>query len=466
MMGLVVAMTQHERERYNEIDNFWSKIRYAIDKGLFLFTSWGQANCCATDADGICDHTGDYVGYDEVWTYGTERIDCTDFCSYDKCAIDSWGDKICLGGKCPQPTYSDYNDYIGEENGVGAYFRGDEINMWYFSEIYCCPQSCPIEPEEHDTKAYDCDDGEWDYKGRYDYDEYCSYAGSGNDYKCWCADEDDNFYIDLHGGVHCRSSPKDSWCVEFEEHSYFLCYNNDLWWFDNSKYNRRNDKYEECEYGCIDDAEVCKSAPNGNGIEKDCEELGGKCYIAVCPSNKESIGDKGCGILSTCCVEKNGNGLPEEKETITWTEYYSIDSETLVSKNIFCDTDSQCPAKKGYDVTCSSESKIEERIQGFYKGECDKVGGLVGKLSRLITKWGVGIDICEYVGQAGGFLSSVFKGDGICMAESTTWYGKLWEKALKTVGGFGLPAQYVVIITILFLITLLALLIKFIPIRR
>ena len=49
---------------------------------------------------------------------------------------------------------------------------------------------------------------------------------------------------------------------------------------------------------------------------------------------------------------------------------------------------------------------------------------------------------------------------GICIAESATWYGKLWDGALNMVGGFGLPYQYVLIITIMLLIILVGMIIK------
>ncbi|GAI83444.1 unnamed protein product, partial [marine sediment metagenome] len=112
LVGSVVAMTTHETETYNQIDNFISKIRYAIAKGWFLFTSWGQANCCSENPD------------DTKWTYGNEKVDCDDGgCSFDKCAIDSWAERICLGGSCSHPSSPSQNNYEGEENGIGAYFK-------------------------------------------------------------------------------------------------------------------------------------------------------------------------------------------------------------------------------------------------------------------------------------------------------------------------------------------------------
>ena len=263
---MVSAMTFYEQEIYNKIDNFFVKLKYAIEKGLFLFTSWGQANCCSVYPD------------DDFWLEAGDRIDCDDFCSYDKCAFDIWYDStIYLGGARGPPSRVDWDNWLGEEHGEGESFRDDDF-PWYWVEVYCCPKSCDVE-EEHSTRAYVCENYEWDYKGRYDYDENCRHDASGEDL-CWCADEDDRFYVDESGGVHCRSSPRSSWCTSYTEHDSYTCYNNDIYWYDSN--NQRSDKKEDCgSLGCVTGGEACRSEPECKTKNQACIPGLGQCCTGL-----------------------------------------------------------------------------------------------------------------------------------------------------------------------------------------
>lgn len=307
LIGSVSAMTPHQEENYNKIDFFFSKLKYAFNKGIFLFTSWGQSNSCSINPD------------DEVWTYGTERIDCTDFCSYDKCAIDSWIEPICLGGTCSQPSSATQNNYVGEENGDGAYFSGDISNAWYFSEVYCCPSDFE-EPSDHETDAYECHDGDWDSIGNYALDDYCSEAGSGNNNQCWCSDEGDNFYIDESGGVHCRSSPSSSWC---SEEILTTCW---------QRIGEGCSSYqaEDCT-GDFTSQQACEDKIGG----ETCDSNNGVCRLTFDSNTETDLGKLDCGFLKTCIVDKDdgddengvdGDEIPEgeeptckEKEEIFYT---------------------------------------------------------------------------------------------------------------------------------------------------
>ena len=270
-ISFVSAMTEHETEIYNKM-GFFSKIKYAIEKGFFLFTSWGQANCCSVDPD------------KEKWIGKGDRIDCDDYCSYDKCAIDIWYDNtICLIGQsgcgsdgCRTKSPSgdpDWNKWLKEESGEGEYFRGSSY-CWYYVEVYCCPKDGCV-TDDHSTRAYVCENGVFDYKSRYDKDEYCKWDTSGVGL-CWCADEDDRFYVDESGAVHCRGSPRSSWCTACTSHASKKCYSNDVYWYDSC--GKRQEKKQECGTpGCL--GQECKSAT-------DCTQGQFKCVGSGTTSNE------------------------------------------------------------------------------------------------------------------------------------------------------------------------------------
>ena len=67
-----------------------------------------------------------------------------------------------------------------------------------------------------------------------------------------------------------------------------------------------------------------------------------------------------------------------------------------------------------------------------------------------------------YFSDVASLFQKVYNGQdlGICIAESTTWYGKIWEGTLKTIGGLGIPAHYVLIVTIILILFLLSMIPK------
>ncbi len=598
------AMTAHQREIYDQMD-FINKIKYALQKGLFIFTTWGQVNYCATDETGYNDETGDYVGFDEKWSYGNEKVDCDDSdCGYDRCAIDSWAEKICLGGQCSRPSSPTYNDYVGEENGDGAEFRGYGSNEWYYSEIYCCPKDVPGALPDHDTKVYVCEDNEWDYKGRYDLNENCNWEDGPEG--CWCVDEDDDYYVDENGGFHCREDDYSkvvdgTWCpngngngncpsnpnvniplglsdctyqggdffttselpktiitssTEQKEYMvYKRCKDSSEKWISsttidtglidkgNSKTfssyaesvniyirNYQCDEEQICGFigsSCTKDSDCCDyelleiscenskctwddvgASCSGQGgtilaedwvcdgeiVEHDnppficcvgashyvvpvgnCEQQSGQTecrnegWIKNCKGRWEDIGQFDCDNYWSCCKlggdgngDGNGNGGHEGVLTMTWTEFYSTSNEDISFFGVFadsplCSSDSECPSLEGYNVKCDKSSSVKKRIWGGRKEFCEDLGpgGLTGLVVRILNLV-AGKSFCDTVIGTWESIDKAFVGEpGMCMASSTTWYGKLWEGTLKTVGGFGLPAQYVVIITIMLLITII-----------
>jgi len=209
LSGVSAAMTSHEQDIYNSITNPFTKLIYAFQKGFFFFTSWGQENGCSENPD-----WDGWIKGSASWSSLPSSVSCSKV-GAEKCAIDIWYDNIIYASKSGGPPSSvNWNNWLKEVHGTGVSFSGSSY-PYYYVEVYSCPVT-PPPVEEHSTKAYTCQAGTWDYKGRYDNNEYCSYDTSGEK-RCWCSDEDDNFYVDSSGGVHCRESTYSSvnngaWC--------------------------------------------------------------------------------------------------------------------------------------------------------------------------------------------------------------------------------------------------------------
>lgn len=153
----------------------------------------------------------------------------------------------------------------------------------------------------------------------------------------------------------------------------------------------------------------------------------------------------------------------------TWTEYYSKSDLDLIEEGVVCTSDSDCSAKQDYKVSCKKNKGIEKRIWEGHKKQCNTFasnwvfsGGLFGGLIHGITN--ILVDPCGRFSSLTSFISKVYSGTdpGVCIAESTTWYGGLWEGTLNTVGGMGIPAKYVLVSTILILMILVSMLWRFV----
>lgn len=248
---LITSVSAMSPESYSNL-NFIEKLKYDFSSGGFfgLFTTWGQANDCS-----------EYPDEEKILEYG-DRVDCDDAdCDYDKCAIDIWFDEVIyLGGN---PPYDENNVletggadrlvWYDEEGGEGESFTVPSGPDYWYVEIYCCPEDSDVDTS-HSTTAYRCESGSWNYKGTYDSDEYCSYDPSGVDL-CWCSDDNDNFYIDESGYVHCRQNPDSSWCSSCVSHDSYKCYSGDIYWYDSC--GDIEDFKESCSEGCATGASSC-----------------------------------------------------------------------------------------------------------------------------------------------------------------------------------------------------------------
>ena len=144
-----------------------------------------------------------------------------------------------------------------------------------------------------------------------------------------------------------------------------------------------------------------------------------------------------------------------------------MNDEDFAKKNYQCKQTSECPTKKGYSVSCVEDDTMLERKHDALVDACDEDAGWLDEIGNVLVKifpvFPVFSDgICEAVAKGIESFKALFGSGtkGFCIAESETWYGKLWEGTLKTVGGMGLPEQYVMIITVMFLITLIGIIIR------
>lgn len=267
-ISMASAMSEYEQDIYNQMTNIFAKIKYAITKGFLLFTSWGEINGCST----YPDWEGWIRGSMSKPTSLPNSISCSKVSS-TKCAIDIWYDNTAyLGGAVGPPSKVNWDNWLKEVT-TGSF--SSTSRPYYYVEIYKCPTTPPV-TDDWETKVYKCENGNWINKGSYGKTESCSYDPSGSK-RCWCNDEDENFYIDKSGNIHCQSSSysnvKDgTWCPAYNAHATKICSDNDVYWVDSN--NNVADKSQECgTAGCLGNA--CRSSPEPEPVSCTTrEELG------------------------------------------------------------------------------------------------------------------------------------------------------------------------------------------------
>ena len=312
----------------------------------------------------------------------------------NKCAIDIWYDNtIYLGGATGPPDNINWNNWLKEIHGIGVSFTGTTY-PWYYVQIYSCPDSVP-EPSVHSTRTYVCDNGDWDSKSNYDIDEYCPWDTSGEGL-CWCADESDDFYVDEAGAVHCRDSPRDSWCSAYIAHSYKQCVAGDvgvgLYWYDNR--NIRNDLIESCSSD-----EKCTL----DGCVKEGVTIGCKLYLfeRACELDNNCMWEE-VGLFNKCVAKTDGNGVNgngigdgELRKELNISEV--IDTPIITLIDSLCTGDIQCEPKskcslinslisKGYMKQVQSDNLREEACD-FKSGDLlNDIGGNYRNACGLLEK--------------------------------------------------------------------------------
>ena len=413
VVGIISFVSAMSPESYNKL-SFFDKLKYGIQSGsLFgLFTTWGQANGCSEQPD------------KDTYLWPGDRIDCDDYCGYDKCAIDVWYDNINYLYKPTSPNWNNLK-YYTEKSGEGAYFKAPSTHQIWVVEVYCCPKVVP-DTDDHSTKAYVCEKGSWDYKSRYDKDEYCRWDTSGVDL-CWCSDEEDRFYVDESDGVHCRSTYRSSWCTSCTSHASKKCYSNDIYYYDSC--GKRETKYKDCgtpgcttgssscktsstectsgQYKCTGSATVSKCVNGKWQVSFDCMYIFGYgCVVGTVSSNSDSL----CILTGVC----DGDGNCDSGETVSNcpSDCCALGDTTCSGKDYHvCEggewtNKGKVNGKCGYtDSTglgtwnyCSSTNKCGEG-----EGDCDWIGTDKQCQSGLIcvqnvgAKYGFssGTDVCE-----------------------------------------------------------------------
>lgn len=195
-----------------------------------------------------------------------------------------------------------------------------------------------------------------------------------------------------------------------------------------------------------------KTCSGGQCISGGCADVGQDCVSTSCCSRLT------CDSNKICTGGGGGN-----RGVMTWSKFYSVSNDEFKSVDYSCRQTSDCSLKDGYTVTCKIDDTITKSIFEAARADCDKALGWWDDIINFCLHWGsLGIIpkelICGtiYADAYTGF-KGLFVGNGMCMAESTTWYGQIWESALKTIGSFGIPRQYVLMASffILFLVGIL-----------
>jgi hypothetical protein len=227
---------------------------------------------------------------------------------------------------------------------------------------------------------------------------------------------------------------------------------------------------KKCKYGnavcdgigatCSLDSTCCSGKCGGGvlGIGKTCQTPS-----TTCTSTQELC--NGVCVAKGTCNTPSGNA-----KTITLQEYYSISDDDFMKYANGCKTVSGCSALEGYTVECVTDgsfySQIQKRIFNSYYTECTTQTPNAVKLLLWLGNFGsLGIlpnsdTLCKNIASGRGSVTTWWSntfgsGSGVCVAKSNSWYGKVWESLLTMVGGFGLPAQYVMIGAVVLLLALL-----------
>lgn len=217
-----------------------------------------------------------------------------------------------------------------------------------------------------------------------------------------------------------------------------------------------------CQVPCQGGGSTCKTTGEScTSITQCCSGFSctsGTCQISssVLKNNGESctqnVECKSSFCLGGVCATYNP-GSSSKKTSLTYTQLYSLsDAQSLLDNNI-CTDDSQCLAKEGYNVSCKKQSSSFNSnliITQARTSWCAVPGGIIGwtlDIGELIIS---GSNFCTGVTNQVAWIKSLFPSSnpGICIAESNTWYGSIWDKYLNIIAGFGMKYNYVLLVAI------------------
>jgi hypothetical protein len=177
-----------------------------------------------------------------------------------------------------------------------------------------------------------------------------------------------------------------------------------------------------------------------------CEDAG------LCPIGQRHCSD---GVCRAECDDSTG-----DKESLTYLELFSKTPVQIIGS--VCFSNSSCKSKEGYNVSCNSGEVIVKRAKEMIADSCDETTRaltlnfpIVAGLTSKIVCSGISKPITNTL------VDSLFSLNmGVCVAESTTWYGKLFDSGLLMVYGMGIPAKWVLLSLIGGLLLILVLVFK------
>lgn len=457
---------------------WWGSFTHSLDK-YGLFTAEGQSRQCSINADKVINPAPAgtvytkaqlmaYCGskpsflvdvYTTGWSYLAEyRAE-----SFDTLRINTAGDRILEIYCCPyKPCSSSADCSVAPASNYGS-----TCNTNYGS----CYGTAPT----HTTKVYKCVSGSWVY-------QYAVSSGSS----FFCATSGQNNYMNSETSGGCYSSPPAGWCTSCVPSS--ACASNTCigqTCSDGCGGNVQGTK--TCSTQCASQGQSCgysSSAPTCcSGLM--CQNFG--CYA---PSNEctsgqtqactiaNGQGTKTCGSTgawAACLVTSCNSGYTSQNnecvipsssdaETLTWSKYYSMSDEDFAEGNYYCNADSQCPTKEGYTIKCLDNEGISKRVYNYYNDKCDETLGWWDDIFELALRLGtLNLAKPDFCGSYADFKDKLStNNDGVCVAESNSWYGGLWEEGLNVVASVGVPSSYVFLATILILLMLFYLIITMI----
>jgi hypothetical protein len=210
-------------------------------------------------------------------------------------------------------------------------------------------------------------------------------------------------------------------------------------------------------------------ADSGSGLQT-CAQQGGVSVNSMDECNPGTMVD--ASNTPFCCVRGddggngdgdgngNGNGNGGVGKTLTYTEFYSLSDTDFLDKALVCNSDSSCPAIGGSTSKCLKTTETSKAIYNSYKSQCASFNfGIITGFPNLISRIITGDTTCGLATRLTLAIKNLAVGEpGLCVAESNSSFGKVWDQTLKMVAGLGLPRNYVMITTIIVIALLLFLL--------
>lgn len=161
--------------------------------------------------------------------------------------------------------------------------------------------------------------------------------------------------------------------------------------------------------------------------ESDCRELDECSYNSIDP--------KCTDIFST--------------DSLTWTKYYTISDEDFVNGHYYCKNDKNCAPLDGYAISCNNQTELKKRSYNYFKSKCSDWGAIGNSFDWIISHVSFGTltpkeTICGTYASFENFLTNGWGKTGVCMADSKSWYGKIWDYFIKMFGKMGVTGQLLI----------------------